>query len=328
MSHGANGATTVTVSPEDADARLDRWFKRHYPQVSHGRLERWLRTGQVRVDGRRAKAAHRVRAGERVRVPPMDAADQTTEAAPRKRQVADADIERVRAAVLHRDASVIVLNKPPGLAVQGGAGTTRHLDAMLDALADGGERPRLVHRLDKDTSGVLVLARTVRAAAALAEAFRGRAVEKLYWAVVVGTPKPSEGEIRAALAKRGGAAGERVVVEVTGQRATTAYRTIESAGRRAAWLELNPRTGRTHQLRVHCAHLGTPILGDGKYGGAAAFIPGDVVDKRLHLHARALTLPHPSGGRLRVAAPLPEHMARTFRFFGFTEHAADTGACG
>jgi 23S rRNA pseudouridine955/2504/2580 synthase len=320
------GAKTVMVDDDDADARLDRWFKRHYPQVSHGLLERWLRTGQVRVDGGRAKAAYRVQPGQKVRIPPNQPAE--VPAAP-KRQVAEDDAQAILSCVLHRDDHVIVLNKPPGLAVQGGAGTKHHLDAMLGTLTFGGDRPKLVHRLDKDTSGVLVLARSIRAAAALADIFRGRQAEKIYWAIVSGVPKPESGEIRAGLAKRRGAGGERVQVDdQDGQWSTTHYQVVESASRRASWLRLTPKTGRTHQLRVHCAHLGTPVLGDGKYGGRAAFLPGNPVSKKVHLHARSLSLPHPGGGILNVSAPLPDHMVRTFRFFGFSESEGDSGACG
>jgi 23S rRNA pseudouridine955/2504/2580 synthase len=203
-----------------------------------------------------------------------------------------------------------------------------HLDAMLDALRFGGERPRLVHRLDKDTSGVLVLARTAGAAAKLARAFRSREVFKLYWAVVVGVPRPSSGKIDLGLAKKSGRHGERMEPDVeAGLRAVTEFRIIEQAGRRAAWLLLEPLTGRTHQLRVHCAALGTPILGDGKYGGAGAFLEGDQVSRKLHLHARWIEIPHPAGGVLAVTAPLPEHMRATWRFFGFSEEEG-TITCG
>jgi 23S rRNA pseudouridine955/2504/2580 synthase len=224
--------------------------------------------------------------------------------------------------VIHKDAEVLVLDKPHGLPVQGGPGIARHLDGMLDALRfEAEERPRLVHRLDRDTSGVLVLARTIAAAAKLASAFRGRDVEKTYWAVTVGQPTPPEGRIDIALARRGGPRGERTAAldpeeAEEGARAITDFRTLDAARRRAAWLELKPLTGRTHQLRVHCAEgLGCPILGDGKYGGAAAHMEG--LSGALHLHARALRLPHPAGGWLEVAAPLPPHMRETFAFFGF-----------
>jgi 23S rRNA pseudouridine955/2504/2580 synthase len=321
------GVETIAVAPDEAGLRLDRWFRRRYPQVTHGRLEKWLRSGQIRLDGRRVKAGIRLEAGQTIRVPPLG-----EETLPPLRErpspaVPDAEARALEARVLHRDDQVLVIDKPPGLAVQGGTGTHRHLDAMLDALRFGGDRPRLVHRLDKDTSGVLVLARTASAAAMLARAFRSRKVYKLYWAVVAGVPRPSSGKIDLGLAKRAGRHGERMEPDSeAGLRAVTEFRIIEHVGRRAAWLLLEPLTGRTHQLRVHCAALGTPILGDGKYGGAGAFLEGDQVSKKLHLHARWIEIPHPAGGVLAVTAPLPEHMKATWRFLGFSEEQGDLGA--
>lgn len=308
-----------TVAAEEADLRLDRWFRRHFPQLTQGALQKMLRTGQIRVDGKRAEASTRLAAGQEVRIPPLP--EGPPPAAPPRPPVSERDARELQSLVLYRDNSVIVLDKPHGLPVQGGPGIVRNLDAMLDALRFGEEeRPRLVHRLDRDTSGVLVLARTPAAAAELARAFRGRDVEKTYWAVVVGEPSPREGRIDIALAKLGGPRGERTQAvddPKQGVRAITDFRTLDAAKRRAAWLELVPLTGRTHQLRVHCAEgLGCPILGDGKYGGAAAHLEG--LPGALHLHARALRLPHPEGGVLEVAAPLPPHMRETFAFFGFT----------
>ncbi len=227
--------------------------------------------------------------------------------------------------MLYRDEFAIVLNKPPGLAVQGGSGTERHLDGLLDALRfDGAERPRLVHRLDRDTSGALVIARTGAAAAFLTRAFRDKAARKIYWAIVVGLPKPDEGRIGLPLAKTPGRGGERVRPDPDdGKHAVTYYRVIESAGERASWLALLPVTGRTHQLRAHCAAIGTPILGDGKYGAAAAHIAGVPGSRRLHLHAREIAIPLPQGGALRVTAPLPPHMRETWNFFGFAADAKD-----
>ncbi|MCU0887257.1 MAG: RluA family pseudouridine synthase [Rubritepida sp.] len=311
---------TLTVPPAEADTRLDRWLRRRFPALTQGALQKMLRTGQIRVDGARAEANTRLAAGQQVRVPPMPMAPAPR---PAGRPVPEAEARELRARVLHRDASVIVLDKPHGLAVQGGPGITRHLDGMLDALAEDGERPRLVHRLDRDTSGVLVLARSAPAAAFLAKAFRGRDVAKTYWAVVVGEPQHPGGRIDMALAREQGARGERTVPATTGSdsvRAITDYDVLDAAKRRAALLELRPVTGRTHQLRVHCAEaLGCPILGDGKYGGAAAHLEG--LDGALHLHARALSLPHPEGGTLAVEAAAPPHMAATMRFLGFDNPA-------
>ena len=307
---------TLTVTSEEAEMRLDRWFKRRFPELGHGRLEKLLRTGQVRVDGHRAKASLRLDAGQSVRVPPLG-----IEAPPPQRPAAirPEDAKELRGRILYQDDWLIALDKPAGLAVQGGTRTERHLDAMLDALRFGaGERPRLVHRLDRDTSGVLLLARTQRAAARLAEQFRAKTASKLYWAVAVGVPKPARGLIDLSLAKLSGPRGERVAADAEeGLRAVTRYRVIDAAGRKAAWLALLPETGRTHQLRVHCVALGTPILGDGKYGGAHASLPGLEARPALHLHARAIRMPHPERGNLEVRAPLPRHMQETFAFLGF-----------
>lgn len=320
-----SGVQTIEVTEAEADQRLDRWFKRRFPALGHGRLEKLLRTGQIRVDGGRAKASTRLSAGQSVRVPPLDPPSE----APRPRKagppVSDHDLKDLRAAILHQDDWLIALNKPAGLATQGGSGLTRHLDAMLDGLKrhPNDERPRLVHRLDKDTSGVLLVARTARAAKALAEAFQRRETRKVYWALAVGTPKPRAGTIRAALAKEGGAKGERMVWdEGDGKPAVTDYHVIDDAAGTVSWLWMEPRTGRTHQLRAHALVLGTPILGDGKYGGQAAFVGGAEVARRMHLHARLLSMPHPAGGTLTVEAPLPPHMAEAFRYFGFQPGAA------
>ena len=318
-----SGVTHVEVAADDDDLRLDRWFKRHYPALTHGRLEKLLRTGQVRVDGARAKASARLAAGQQVRVPPLGDAADTRKSPPQRPKPDEKAVAALRTCVIHMDDSVIALNKPPGLAVQGGSNVGKNVDAMLDGLRFGRkERPRLVHRLDKDTSGVLLLGRSPRAAAKLAEAFRGRDAIKTYWALVVGVPKLERGHIDLDLGKRRGAGGvERATAtsaEEGGQRAVTDYAVLETAARRCAWLILRPRTGRTHQLRVHCAEaLRRPILGDGKYGGSDAFIPGVESGKRLHLHARAIDLPHPDGGRLAVTAELPPELAETWRFFNF-----------
>jgi 23S rRNA pseudouridine955/2504/2580 synthase len=313
---------SLVIAEEEAELRLDRWFKRHFPALSHGRLEKLLRTGQVRVDGKRAKAGARLAPGQTVRVPPLPE-DAEREAAPARKaapSVGDKDAQFARGLVLYRDADVIALDKPPGLAVQGGTGTERHLDAMLGALRfDAKERPRLIHRLDRDTSGVLLLGRTAQATAGLGEAFRTKTTRKIYWAITVGVPKPFQGRIDLPIAKLPGKAGERMVPdEEEGRRAVTYYRVVEHLGRKAAWVALWPVTGRTHQLRVHMAAIGTPILGDGKYGGAAAHLQGEGLSRKLHLHARTITLPHPRTGRpLTVTAPLPTHMRATWKLFGF-----------
>ncbi len=311
---------SIAVAVDDSEIRLDRWFKRHFPGLGHGRLEKLLRTGQIRLDGKRAKARDHVTAGQIVRVPPLGNLDPASAKHRQTPPTSAHEARLIQAAVLHRDDDVIVIDKPHGLAVQGGTNTTRHLDGMLDALTfDAAERPRLVHRLDKDTSGVLVLARNARAAAKLAQAFREKSTRKIYWAAVVGAPEKYQGRIDQKLAKLPGKLGERVVPDEEGKRAVTYYRTVARASDRLAWIAFEPVTGRTHQLRAHSAALGTPILGDGKYGGSLAQVKGVPGTRLLHLHARALAIPHPQGGTLIVMAPLPPHMKETWAFFGFEE---------
>jgi 23S rRNA pseudouridine955/2504/2580 synthase len=314
---------TVTVSGEDGSVRLDRWFRRHYPALGHGRLEKLLRTGRIRVDGRRARSSDRVVAGQAICLPPFD--QMATPAPQAMRQASPGDEAMLRDAVLHRDNAVIVLNKLPGLAVQGGSGTVRHLDGMLDALRFGSDhRPRLVHRLDRDTSGVLVVARTPSAAAFLTRAFRDKTTRKIYWALVVGQPELQQGRIGLGLAKLPGRGGERVRTDPEeGKHAVTFYSVIDTAGGSVSWLALLPVTGRTHQLRAHCAAIGTPILGDLKYGAAAAYLAGVPGARQLQLHARALSIPHPDGTTLRITAPLPSHMRQSWEFFGFSGDAGD-----
>jgi 23S rRNA pseudouridine955/2504/2580 synthase len=318
------GVRLVTVSEADAETRLDRWFKRHFPGVAHGRLEKLLRTGQVRVDGARAKASTRLDAGVTIRVPPLDddaelKVERSTGDPVRPRELTPADIESLRKLVLYRDAEVIAIDKPHGLAVQGGTGMSKHLDGMLEALMfDSPERPRLVHRLDKDTSGVLLLARSAQAAQWLAKAFREKTARKVYWAISVGVPKPWRGRIDLPVGKAQDGDREKVVAdEDEGKDAVTYYTVVENAAQKAAWLALMPLTGRTHQLRVHCQALGTPILGDGKYGGPTARLSGVEHNRLLHLHARSIRLDRPDGSVLSVTAPLPPHMAETWKFFGF-----------
>lgn len=314
-----SGVQNREVGAEDADIRVDRWFRRHYPELKHGRLEKLLRTGQIRVDGGRVKASTRLEAGQVLRIPPLGSvsgADQP----PEYRDINDRDRTWINSLILHSDDDVIALNKPSGIAVQGGSGVGRHIDGLLAGLvARGEEKPKLVHRLDRDTSGVLLIARRASVAAKLGDAFRGRDARKSYWALVAGVPSPRQGTIDDALVKSAGKDGyEKVVADAAmGKSAVTDYEVIDTAGRKAAWLLLKPRTGRTHQLRVHCAGMNTPISGDRKYGGERAILEGTPHPEVLHLHARAIALPHPSGGELNVTAPLPEQLRETWQFFGF-----------
>ncbi len=307
-----------TVQHDDDGVRLDRWFKRHLPQVGFATISRWARTGQIRVDGKRADPADRLAAGQVLRVPPGGAAPER-KAAPR-RELNEEQIERAEAMVLTQDRAAIVLNKPPGLATQGGTGTKEHVDGLLDAFASEGPRPRLVHRLDKDTSGVLLIARTPGSAAFFSKRFSGRSARKIYWALIVGVPSIEDGLIELPLAKQPGTGGEKMMVDESehGQAARTRYRVVDRAGNRAAWVELQPLTGRTHQLRVHMAAIGHPIVGDGKYGGQDAFLTGSI-SRKMHLHARRLIIDHPDGAPLDVTAPLPEHFAASMAQLGFDE---------
>jgi 23S rRNA pseudouridine955/2504/2580 synthase len=312
-----------TVSEEDDGIRLDRWFKRNLPETNFTAVARLARTGQLRVDGKRATPGDRVEAGQVIRIPPVD--DNPTPAPKRERpRLSEDEIAFARSLVIAEDPAAIVINKPPGLATQGGTKTTAHVDGLLGGLvAEDAARPKLVHRLDKDTSGALLIARTARAAGFFSKAFSGRTARKVYWAVVMGVPSVDDGIIDLPLAKQPGTGGEKMHVdEENGQAARTRYRVIERAGNRAAFVELQPFTGRTHQLRVHMAAIGHPIVGDGKYAGQEAYLTGSI-SRKLHLHARRLRIDHPDGGRIDVTAEPPEHFAATLAALGFDPSAGD-----
>ncbi len=319
------GIEHIEVDSDEAGMRLDRWFKIHYPGLGFGQLQKLLRSGQVRVDGGRVKTDTRVEPGQKVRIPPLDVDAKGVKRGP----IAGKDLkhagdgELLARMLLHEDDKVFVLNKPAGLAVQGGSGVTRHIDKMLEAwTSQKGEKPRLVHRLDRDTSGVLVVARTRGAAQKLTAAFRERDTKKTYWALVKGVPRKREDRISTWLVKEQTPDGDRMRIAKHGEdgadHAVSFYRILEQAAQNFAWLEMEPYTGRTHQLRVHAAHIGHPILGDPKYFDADINwdFPGGI-QNRLHLHARHIDIPHPSGGRLKVTAPLPPHMVQTWNVFGF-----------
>ena len=313
--------------------RLDRWLKVHFPDLPFGQVQKLLRTGQIRVDGGRAKTGTRLEQGQDVRLPPsLRAGDSHGRAdrpkpAGKRAPLSDHDIKDIRARVLYRDAEVLILDKPAGLAVQGGSGVGRHLDGMLDALQfDAQERPRLTHRLDKDTSGVLALGRTRQAARWLTEGFRRKSIRKLYWAAVTGVPEIPQGKIRLDLGKQKGAGGrEKMGADAEDvKRAETLYRVVEKLSNKASWLAMEPITGRTHQLRAHALALETPIIGDGKYGGKAAFPDLPVKIKMLQLHARRIVIKRPGGEAIDVSAPLPKHMSVLWDALGFTiEQSAD-----
>jgi len=312
---------TLYVDAGEDGVRLDRWFKRRWPHLSHIQINKLARSGQIRVDGARAKADTRLTAGAQVRVPPLPDAPDPGD----KKTIGDRDVKFAKSLVLYEDEEVLVLNKPAGLAVQGGTKTTHHIDRLLSAWGEGLERPRLVHRLDRDTSGVLILGKTPGAAAKLSGAFAKRRAQKTYWAIVAGNPKPSEGIIEIPLVKKG--VGDRELVvpadpkDPRGDPAETEYVTISRAAHRAAWMALRPHTGRTHQLRAHMLAIGHPILGDPKYADEkSAELSGGL---KLQLHARRVTLPHPSAGMISIEAPLSQEMKAGFERFGFDEHEAD-----
>lgn len=334
-----SGVKTLTVSEDEGEQRLDRWFKRRFPHVTQGAVEKMCRTGQVRVDGARAKASDRVVPGQAIRVPPLP--DPNAER-PRIEGISPADAKMIQDCVLWMDEHMIVLNKPAGLPSQGGSGQgERHVDGLTEALKFGyKERPKLVHRLDKDTSGLLMLARTDRVARNLSEALRHRNTRKIYWAVVAGVPNPKKGSIKYGLMKAPGhgkrGEGEKMVCVhpakmgdyPDAKRAHTDYFVLWFLGSRLSWMALEPVTGRTHQLRAHMAELGHPIIGDGKYGGSEADNQGDGwgaavggdISRKLHLHARMLMVEHPvTKKEMTFTAPLPEHMARTWKALDWKE---------
>lgn len=340
-----NGASLIIVGVDESDQRLDRWVRRKHPGIPQAYVEKLCRRGEIRVDGGRVKPATRLLSGQTVRLPPINVSEPPRNLRePIGSRVSEADSRMILDCVIFRDDDVIALNKPPGLAVQGGSGQFRHVDGLAEALRFGAsEKPRLVHRLDKDTSGVLLLARNARSAARLALAFQSRRARKVYWATVAGRPSPIAGTIRYGLLKSRGhgdhADMEKMEIiqpsEVSttsgAKRATTDYFVIESAANRAAWVALSPITGRTHQLRAHMAAIGHPIIGDGKYGkdsqenagsGWGAKL-GGAVSQKLHLHAAALSISHPTtGATVKFRAPLPEHMERTWDLFGWRASAA------
>jgi 23S rRNA pseudouridine955/2504/2580 synthase len=322
------GVEQIKVGEDETGMRLDRWFKAHYPGLGFGHLQKLLRSGQVRVDGGRAKADTRLQPGQTVRVPPLDVDRKGAAPLTARTMRGQEDGDLLAQMLLHEDDKVFVFNKPSGLAVQGGSGVSRSVDSMLEAWRNKkGEKPRLVHRLDRDTSGVLVVARTRLAAMKLAEAFRARETKKTYWALVKGVPKKREDRISSWLVKEQTPDGDRVRVARHGEdgadHAVSYYRVVDQAGQALSWLEMEPYTGRTHQLRVHAASIGCPIIGDPKYFEADQNwdFPGGL-QNRLHLHARRIVIPHPDRGAVDVTAPLPPHMQQSWKLLGFDEATA------
>ncbi|MDX2258003.1 MAG: RluA family pseudouridine synthase [Hyphomicrobiaceae bacterium] len=315
---------TIAVARDEDGLRLDRWFKMHYPDVTYGHLQKLLRSGQVRVDSKRVLANERLTEGARIRVPKVVRLPPVRSPSVKPPPgLSKADRSLIESMILFEDEHVLVLNKPFGLAVQGGTKTKRHIDGILAGMVDRfGDRPRLVHRLDRDTTGVLLVAKHRDAAARLGRTFQTRSAAKTYWALVRGVPKPAQGRIEAALVKDSGPDGDRVRKSREGEQdkamhATTHYSVIDRVGQKAAWVSLKPVTGRQHQLRAHMALIGHPILGDNKYEGDTG-LPAENMEVKLHLHARRLVLPHPlvPGVKLDVTAPLPAHMRASFDLLG------------
>jgi 23S rRNA pseudouridine955/2504/2580 synthase len=312
---------TLYVDSGEEGVRLDRWFKRRWPHLNHVQIQKLTRSGQIRVDGARAKPDTRLSAGAQVRVPPLPDAPPPGEA----KRLDPREAAFARSLVIYEDEEVLALNKPSGLAVQGGTKTTKHIDRLLSAWGEGLERPRLVHRLDRDTSGVLVLGKTPGAAAKLAGAFARRRTQKIYWALVAGLPKPQEGVLELPLIKKGVGDREMVVPadpkDPKAESAETEFVMLAHAGREVAWMALWPHTGRTHQLRAHMLAMGNPILGDPKYASESSAKLSEGL--KLQLHARRLVIPHPSRGSLMLEAPLSPEMRAGFERFGFDEHEAE-----
>lgn len=311
-----SGVQNLEVEEGEEGSRLDRWFKRKFPHIPHGRVEKLLRTGQLRVDGKRAKGNARLEAGQSIRIPPLP--DPT--APKEKPRVSDKDVALLKDMILYEDDDLIALNKPAGLAVQGGTNTYKHIDGMLPALASRHVSPKLVHRLDRDTSGVLVVAKNSKSAAWLGKAFQSRRARKVYWGITNGVPRPGEGEIKGYVVKAEGLMGREIMTAVKhgtpgAKHARTLYQTVSEAGKRAAWVVMQPLTGRKHQLRLHMELLGTPIVYDPKYHSDREQ-PGGL-DEMLHLHARELMLPHPDGHMINITAPIPEHFELAFHLLGF-----------
>lgn len=303
----------VTVKYEDSGIRIDRWFQRHFPEFSHNAIEKALRKGQIKVDGKKVKSNYRVEEGQVVRVPPVPKAIDGVEKHDKK--FSDRDIELIAKSIIYEDNHIIVINKPQGLAVQGGSKVTKSVDKMMVQYMDGRGEAKLVHRIDRDTSGILVLAKSSASAAKLTEMFRNKDLQKIYLAVTAGVPVDSRGEINMPLIKEGEGI-EKVVVSSKGQKALTLYKVIDKAFNKAALIEASPVTGRTHQIRVHLEAIGCPILGDGKYGGREAFING--VSNKLHLHAYKMIIPGYFGKVLELTAPPPPDFKATCKFFEFS----------
>jgi 23S rRNA pseudouridine955/2504/2580 synthase len=313
-----SGVHYLEVSEDENGQRLDRFLQKHLKGVPFGLLQKLMRKGQIRVDSKRVKAATRLEAGQSVRIPPMEDKPETKKSGPSKK-----DAEFIRSLVIYDDGDILALNKPAGIATQGGTNIKKHIDGMLEALVNkDGVKPRLVHRLDKDTSGILLLARSADMARRMGDVFKGRDIRKIYWALTVPAPEMNNGEIQAPIIKAGGAGAEKMIVSEDGQHAITLFDVVDRAHKQIAFVAFWPKTGRTHQIRVHAAYMGCPILGDGKYGGQDAMIEGIKHVKRVHLHARSVRFKHPKTGKiLEITAPLADDLMDSWKNFGFDSNS-------
>lgn len=329
MADAADKVETIAVKKDEDGLRVDRWFRVHFPEVGYGHLQKLLRSGQIRVNSKRVQANDRLEAGQQVRVPKVVRTPPVSASLKAPLGVSKGDRDLIEKAILFEDELVLVLNKPFGLAVQGGSGTKKHIDGILAGMSDRfGDRPRLVHRLDRDTTGVLLVAKTRDAAAKLGRIFQTRSAAKTYWALVKGVPRPPQGKIEAALVKAAGPDGDRVRKSLPGEQdvamhATTHYSVVDRLAHRASWVSLKPVTGRQHQLRAHMQLIGHPIAGDNKYGGEEVLVDSGI-EAKLHLHARRLIIPHPaSSKKIDVTAPLPPHMLASWELLGFDPNRFD-----
>jgi 23S rRNA pseudouridine955/2504/2580 synthase len=310
---------TVVVTPDEDNMRVDRFLEGRFPGLSFSHVQRIVRKGELRVNGKRADSKDRLQAGQNIRIPPLRL--DTPKVAGKLSDAEAKTLAELKTMTLYEDDDVLVLNKPAGLAVQGGSGTTRHVDQMLEVMRDAkGQKPRLVHRLDKETSGCLLVAKTRFAATALTGSFRHRSARKIYWALVAGVPKPKQGRISTYLAKEESDGDSIMRIAAHGDEgashAVTYYAVVETSATKLAWVSLKPVTGRTHQLRAHMAHIDHAIVGDPKYFNKENWqLPGGL-QNRLHLLARRIVIPHPRGGVIDASAPLPPHMLQSWNLLG------------
>jgi 23S rRNA pseudouridine955/2504/2580 synthase len=317
----------IIVEKDDHDCRLSTWIIRNNKLLSFNSVNTLCRKGLIRVNGLKTKASYRLVAGDTVRMPTPFS--KTLDKKPKLKFDPLLEKELIDS-VIFKDEYLIAINKPEGLASQGGSYQgDRHIDAYKSIFQfDSNEAPRLIHRLDKDTSGVLLLARNAKAANIFTSLFRQKLVEKVYWALVEGVPRKKEGIVESYIGKldiwrpnfqKDLDREKRSWNKENTKKALSYYRVIKQVGSQYAWLQLKPATGRTHQLRIHCAKLGTMIVGDRKYRNSQSGNFKDSIDsEKLFLHAKSLTFMHPVSKKTTVIeAELPKHMSLAWKRFGW-----------